>query len=256
MDIDQHKKQFGNQAENYTKYRKPYTNKLYDFLFSLVSENKKILDVACGTGKSTEQMVGDGIEVVGCDHDSLMIEEAKKQSIINNLPIKYIVADVENLPFKGQSFDVVTVGTAFHWFVNEKSISEIKRVLKNNGLFFVFWTMTTKEVPEEDSIPRSFYSSFKWDRVPAELRNLDYIANFLKENGFTNVGTKRINFTHNDTVEDQVGLMKTASNYELLSEKEKDRFIKELTDLLTLKLGNRPHFVYEEEVQICYGYNI
>ncbi len=255
MDIDKHKKQFGNQAENYTKHRKPYTHELYDLVFSIVPTTSiKILDVACGTGKSTEPMVRGGVEVIGCDHDPLMIVEAVKQAKIKNLPIQYLVADVENLPFENSNFDVVTVGTAFHWFVNEKSVTEIKRILKDKGLFFVFWTLTTKDVPEEDSIPGSFYKTFNWDKVPSELRNLDYISNFFKEQGFQNINTARIPFTHNDTIEEQVGLMKTASSYEILSDSEKERFVNELTELLTTKLGNRPYFTYEEEIQVCYGF--
>lgn len=255
MDINKHKKQFGNQAENYTKYRKPYEKELYEFLFSLVSgKNKRILDVACGTGKSTEPLLRNEIEVVGCDHDPLMIEEAKKQAVLKNLPITYVVAEAEKLPFIDSSFDVVTVGTAFHWFVNEKSIAEIKRVLKSNGLFFIYWTLTTKDIPEEDSIPGSFFASYNWERVPMELRDLNYISDFLTKQGFNDVAINRIPFSHFDTVEDQVGLMKTASSYDILSVSEKERFVKELTEILTAKLGNRPHFTYEEEIQICYGF--
>ena len=255
MDIEQHKNKFGNQAENYTKYRKPYTEKLFELLFSLTSEGeKKILDVACGTGKSTESLVRKDIEVFGCDHDPLMIAEAQKQAELKSLPINYIVAEVEHLTFSDKSFDVVTVGTAFHWFVNEKAITEIKRVLKDNGLLFVFWTLTTKDVPEEDSIPIEFFISFNWDKVPSKLRDLVYISNFFKEQGLKNINTARIPFSHNDTVEEQVGLMKTASSYEILSESEKGRFVKELTELLTTKLGNRPYFTYEEEIQVCYGF--
>jgi ubiquinone/menaquinone biosynthesis C-methylase UbiE len=183
-----------------------------------------------------------------------MIAEAHKQADIKKLPISYVVAEVEHLPFTDALFDIVTVGTAFHWFVNKKSIDEIKRVLKDGGLFFVFWTLTTKDRPEEDSVPGSFFRSFNWDKVPSELRDLDYISNFFKEQGFQNVTTARIPFTHNDTVEEQVGLMKTASSYEILSDSEKDRFITELTTILTKNLGNRPYFTYEEEIQVCYGY--
>ena len=255
MNIDKHKKQFGNQAENYTKYRKPYTEKLFELLFSLMPVGgKAILDIACGTGKSTEPLLRNGIKVFGCDHDPLMIAEAKKQAEIKGLPIEYSVADVENLPFADKSFDVVTVGTAFHWFVNEKSVTEIKRVLKDGGLFFVFWTLTTKDVPEEDSIPPSFFLSFNWERVPSELRNLGHISSFFKEQNFKSVSTAQIPFSQNDTVDDQVGLMKTASSYEILSEGDKERFTKELTELLTNKLGDRPHFTYEEEIQVCYGF--
>ncbi|MCX6703173.1 MAG: class I SAM-dependent methyltransferase [Candidatus Zambryskibacteria bacterium] len=159
MDIQKHHKQFGNQAENYTKYRKPYTDALHDFLFDRISKGeKRILDIACGTGKSTEPLVRGDTKVFGCDHDPLMIAEAEKQAELKKLDIEYKVADVESLPYEDAVFDVVTVGTAFHWFVNEKSVAEIKRVLKPNGILFTFWTLTVKDTPEEDSVPRSFFS--------------------------------------------------------------------------------------------------
>ena len=79
MEIDTIKKQFGNEAANYTKFRKPYPQELYDLLFSrFPQDGKKILDIACGTGKSTEPLLLSGLEVFGCDHDELMIEEAQK----------------------------------------------------------------------------------------------------------------------------------------------------------------------------------
>jgi len=255
MEIEKHKKQFGNQATNYTKYRRPYTEKVFELLFSHAPEGtNRILDIACGTGKSTEPLVREGVEVIGCDHDPLMLAEAEKQAQIKNLPIKYVVADVEQLPFEDCLFQIIVVGTAFHWFVNVASITEIKRVLQKGGLFFVFWTLTTKDVPEEDSIPGDFLQSFNWDKVPSQLRDLDHISGFFAENGFGEVSTARISFSHNDTVEDQVGLMRTASCYDLLSKDEQERFDTELTKILTVKLAERPFFTYEEEIQICYGF--
>jgi ubiquinone/menaquinone biosynthesis C-methylase UbiE len=254
MDLEKHKSKFGNQAENYTKYRRPYDTDLYELLFSLIPEgDKKILDVACGTGKSTEQLVRDGTEVFGVDIDPLMIDEARKQAVINNLSISYEVATAEKLPYPDDTFDAVTVGTAFHWFANEVAIAEIKRVLKKGGLLYIFWTLTTKDVPVEDSIPREILIKYNWEKVPQNLRDLDFISNLLKENGINNVATTRLPFSHNDTVEDQVGLMKTASSYEVLSEENKGKFIDELIAVLTKNLGNRTHFTYEEEIQVCYG---
>ncbi len=69
----------------------------------------------------------EGVELFGCDHDPRMIEEAKSQAAAKNLPISYSVAEVEHLPYEDNIFDAVTVGTAFHWFVNEASIKEILR---------------------------------------------------------------------------------------------------------------------------------
>lgn len=255
MKIDQHKNKFGNQAQNYTKYRRPYVEDLYRLFFSaLPSGSTKILDVACGTGKSTEPLLKEGVEVYGVDIDPLMIEEAKKQAQRKKLDINYSVAEVEHLPFEDEYFDAVTVGTAFHWFANKIALDEIKRVVKKGGILFIFWTLTTKDVPEEDSIPGDFLRSFNWDKVPPELRDLNNISKLLNEHGFRSVSTVRIPFVHTDTVEDQVGLMKTASCYDLLSEAEQKRFDTGLTEILTTKLGKRPYFTYEEEIQVCYGF--
>ncbi len=255
MEIEKHKKQFGNQAENYTRYRKPYIQGVHELLFSLLPEGSaKILDIACGTGKSTEPLAVKGVEIFGVDHDPLMIEEARKQASIKNLHINYSVSEVENLPFEDGYFDAITVGTAFHWFVNEKALSEIKRVLKDGGLLFIFWTLTTVDVPEEDSISREIFQQFNWEKVPQELRDLDFISAFLKQNGLHGVTTARLPFVHNDTVEDQVGLMKTSSSYEVLSEENKGKFVEAIINDLTMKLKERPYFTYEEEIQVCYGY--
>lgn len=255
MDIDKHKNKFGTQAENYTKYRLPYIPELSQTLFSLLAQKKgKILDVACGTGKSTEFLVSDNFEVYALDHDPLMIEEAKKQAKLKNLSIEYKIGLVEDLPYKDEEFEAVTVGTAFHWFANEKALSEMKRVLKPGGLLFIFWTLTTKDVPEEDSIPREIFQKYNWEKVPSELRDLDYISDLLRKNDFKSVETKRLPFSYNTTVGEIVGLMKTASSYEVLSEEDKESFIQDISEALTKNLGSREYFRYEEEIQVVYGF--
>lgn len=255
MQIDAHKKLFGSQAENYTRYRLPYIDETYSLFFSKLPEGStKILDIACGTGKSTEPLVRTGLEIYGVDHDSRMIAEAQKQAAQKNLPIHYAVAAVEHLPYADNTFDAITVGTAFHWFVNDAAIAEIQRVLKPGGLLFIYWTLTTKDVPEEDSIPREIFTAFNWERVPQELRNLDHIAAFLSAHGLEQVLCDRLPFTHNDTVDDQVGLMTTASSYEMLSEEDKKKFLNAIRTALTSQLGTRPYFTYEEEIQVVHGY--
>lgn len=255
MNLKKHKKTFGNLAKDYTKYRKPYTSKVFKSFFSLLSKKSaKILDIACGTGKSTEPLIKRGIEVFGVDHDERMIKEAKNQAKRKGLDISYAVAEVEQLPFEKEIFDAVTVGTAFHWFVNKKAIKEIARVIKPSGLVFIYWTLTTKDISEKDSVPASFYKKYKWERVPPKLRDLAHIKTFLEKNGFSDVSTVQIPFKHNDTIEDQVGLMKTASAYELLSPEDKNKFVKELTTIRKEGLGKRKYFTFEEEIQICYGY--
>jgi ubiquinone/menaquinone biosynthesis C-methylase UbiE len=94
-----------------------------------------ILDVGCGTGISTRQLIGNGFSISGCDADERMIQVAK--GIQNNRHIKYYQNHVDNLPFANTSFDAVTSFSSFHWFNTKKMMNEIKRVLKRHGPFVI-----------------------------------------------------------------------------------------------------------------------
>jgi ubiquinone/menaquinone biosynthesis C-methylase UbiE len=253
--IDTFKKLFGSQAENYTKFREPYPKELFELLLTLIPKDATtILDIACGTGKSSEPLLTTGLKVSACDHDNLMIVEAKKQAEIKGLAIDYVVSDAEHLPYPDAYFDVVTIGTAFHFFVNDSAMSEIKRVLKPKGLLFVYWTLTTKDIPEEDEIPSSIYRKYNWMKIPSELRDLDNISNVFKKADLNEVSVKRIPIKFNTTVEERIGLQTTSGTYELLSDEDKNKFLDEVKVVLTEKLGDRKFFTLEEEIQVCYGF--
>lgn len=250
-----YKKLFGPEAKNYTKYRTPYPEELFDFLISKIpNESKTILDIACGTGKSTEPLIATGLKVFGVDHDELMIEEAKDQAELKSLDIEYKVSETESLPFADNYFDVITIGTAFHFFANDIALAEIKRVLKPKGLLFVYWTLTTKDIPEEDDIPRAIFQKFNWVKIPSELRDLDNISNLFKNNNLQEVSTKSIPIAYNTSIEERVGLLTTSGFYETFSEEDKNAFLNDVREALTQKLGDRPYFSLEEEIQICYGF--
>ena len=255
MQHDSFKKLFGPEAKNYTKYRAPYPKELFDLLVEMMpKESTSILDIACGTGKSTEPLVALCPNVSGIDHDPQMIEEAKEQAKLRGLDINYAVGDAKHLSYSDESFDVVTVGTAFHFFVNELAMAEIKRVLKPKGLLFLYWTLTTKETPEEDDIPGNIFQKYNWIKVPAELRDTKNVSDFFRNFGFKKVSIERIPITYNTTVEERVGLQTTSGFYETLSAKDKKDFLKEVREVLTEKLGGRPYFTLEEEIQVCLGF--
>ncbi len=255
--MDEVKTQFGKQAEDYVKYRRPYPEELYNLFFSLLpGGRKKILDVACGPGNSTERLLRDGAEVFGCDIDPLMIDEARKQAKKKNLNIEYEVSSAEKLPYEDNSFDAINVGTAFHWFVNDTAVSEIKRVLKDEGMLFVFWTLKNKDMRVEEKAMSEIFMKYNFPKLPPELRDLEYISNFFSTNGFQNVSTKHIAITHEATVEDRVGLEKTNGGYGLLSAEDKNKFIAEITQALNASLHGSKSFTVEEDLQIVYGFKL
>jgi SAM-dependent methyltransferase len=125
---------FGSLVKNYEKARKGYPTEVIEYLKKEIKVTKPlILDLGCGTGIASRQLVEIG-KVVGCDKNRVMLAHAKKH---NTNKIKYVLGSAEKLPFKDNTFDVVTSFSSFHWFNNKKSLRQIKRVLKPDGVLFI-----------------------------------------------------------------------------------------------------------------------
>jgi SAM-dependent methyltransferase len=65
----------------------------------------RVLDVACGTGKSFAPLVGRGYDVWACDISPAMVERARRCAGID--PDRVLVADMRDLPKLG-AFELVT----------------------------------------------------------------------------------------------------------------------------------------------------
>ena len=126
---------FGDFVKEYERARRSYPLEVFRYFQQAVDiKNPFILDLGCGTGISTRQLVSLG-RVVGCDPDSIMLTAARGHKTPTG--IKYVVGKANKLPFRDAVFDVVTAFAAFHWFNDKKSIAEIRRVLKPGGIVFI-----------------------------------------------------------------------------------------------------------------------
>jgi ubiquinone/menaquinone biosynthesis C-methylase UbiE len=111
----------------------------YDFVFSTISITPatKLLDVGCGTGYFCTLASEKGANVTGLDATPEFIEVAKKR-----LPTaKFLVGEMEALPFADNSFDVVCGFNSFQYAANTKNaLIEAKRVLNKDGkLVTLIW---------------------------------------------------------------------------------------------------------------------
>lgn len=102
--------------------------------FSTLS-GKRVLDIAIGTGWSTEQLARAGAIVSGIDLTPKAIEISQKRWKVRGVPPADLrVADAQNLPYPDGTFDFVLAwGCLMHMPDTEKAISEIYRVLKPGG---------------------------------------------------------------------------------------------------------------------------
>jgi len=99
----------------------------------------KILDVPTGTGILTYEKYKklNNSKIICMDYSNDMLGIAKARFENNNLNnIECKQGDVGNIPYENETFDLVLSMNGFHVFPDkEKAFMEIKRVLKNNGLF-------------------------------------------------------------------------------------------------------------------------
>jgi ubiquinone/menaquinone biosynthesis C-methylase UbiE len=258
MNLSKQKQVFGSYAKDYQKYRRYYNTKLYKLLSSIIkkqfaSKELSILDVGCGTGKSTVPLlkIGNRNKIFGVDPDTRMLKEAKVQTKKEHLPISYVEGNVESLPFKKESFDVLTVGTAFHWFATKKTLKEIQRVLKKNGLVFVYWSMERKDNPP--TIGRELYKKFVWKAVPQKLRDIKHIKKLFMNSNLSSVKTTTIPFESKYTVEQYVGGLKTSSMYALMSTSQKKGFSESMFKAFKKEVRGK-YYKIKSEMLVCYGF--
>lgn len=112
---------------------------------------KIILDVATGTGDfAIESLSLKPKKVVGIDISNGMLDKGrikiKKNKQEDIIELKY--GDSENIPFKDNYFDAITVAFGVRNFENlEKGLSEMKRVLKPGGMAVVLEFSKPKAFP-------------------------------------------------------------------------------------------------------------
>jgi len=115
-----------------------------------IQKNKKVLDVASGTGESACYIAENfGCEVVGVDTSEYMVERAKRKAMDRGLSIEFRKADAHNLPFKDNTFDVVISECTTCLLDKEKAISEMVRVVKSGGYVGIHDVCWREGTPEE-----------------------------------------------------------------------------------------------------------
>lgn len=92
-----------------------------------------MLELATGTGLIAKSMATSAAHIEATDASPEMIAQAKRGN--RSAKLHFSVEDMFHLPYADESFDVVIVSNALHIVPEpEKALSEIRRVLKNDGV--------------------------------------------------------------------------------------------------------------------------
>ncbi len=91
---------------------------------------ERVLDLAAGTGTSSEPYDADGVQVVPCDFSLGMLEVGKARR--PDLP--FVAGDATQLPFADESFDAVTISFGLRNVTDTpRALAEMARVVRPGG---------------------------------------------------------------------------------------------------------------------------
>ncbi len=104
-------------------------------------EGKRVLEVACGTGRFTTMLADQGADIVGLDISREMLEQGRRKVREAGLSdrVEFMRGDASRLPFPDDHFDSVVAMRFFHLMDEpEPFIRELRRVSKDQVFFDTF----------------------------------------------------------------------------------------------------------------------
>ena len=156
----------------------------YDRMYALlrpVVRDKTVLELAAGTGLIAKHIANAAEYIEVTDASEQMIRQAERENHAENL--HFSVQDMFCLPYADAAFDVVIVSNALHIVPQpEKSLREIKRVLKDDGVL-IAPTFTHAENSFLGKI-KAFFMNLAGFPLHSKWTSEEYLK-FLQQNDWT-----------------------------------------------------------------------
>ena len=185
---------FSNRVENYVKYRPDYPPQILNVFRDEMNldKNSVIADIGSGTGISSKLFLENGNKVYGVEPNAAMRGAAEKflREFENFTSVE---GTAENTTLEENSVDLVVAAQAFHWFDNDDSRREFKRILKNGGFAALIWNErqldTNEFLKEYEKILIEYGTDY--EKVRHDNINRENLAKFFQAE-FRHFTTKNI----------------------------------------------------------------
>ncbi len=187
-----------------------------------LNKYKKIIDVACGTGRIAIPLSKSGYTLLGIDNNKDFINQAKKEALNNFTNINFINSDYRDLPDILEFDAAIFIYSSFGYFSDRENIKLLRSIntrLRDNGLIILdnlnyYWAKNK---------PEGF-----WKDLTTRFED-----NFLKLHNFSQIKRLRL-ITEDDKYEKTTykvrynsGKIQTASfKQRLFNKQDMDNFLK------------------------------
>jgi SAM-dependent methyltransferase len=112
-------------------------------------EDKRVLEIACGTGRFTVMLAERGADITGLDISGPMLQEGREKAQAAGVDdhLEFMRGDAARLPFPDNHFDTVFAMRFFHLAdTPAKFLAEMARVSKDQVFFDTFNRFSTRSL--------------------------------------------------------------------------------------------------------------
>ncbi|PAU95558.1 SAM-dependent methyltransferase [Aliifodinibius salipaludis] len=125
-------KRFSKQADLYAKFRPDYPDKMYEFIFKHLNQQRIAWDCATGSGQVAGYLSNHFDQVFANDISKEQLSYAPEKANIT-----YLNTPAEHSGLPDDTFDLITIAQAIHWLNFDQFYNEVRRTAAQNGLLAV-----------------------------------------------------------------------------------------------------------------------
>jgi ubiquinone/menaquinone biosynthesis C-methylase UbiE len=130
---------FGRTVADYERHRPGFPDAFFSVLAARgwVESGQRALDLGTGTGSVAIGLAEAGLDVIGLDISSELLDGARHAANSRSLDMRFVEGSAEATGQEDDSFDVVTAGQCWWWFDSDAAAKEAKRVLRPGGRLII-----------------------------------------------------------------------------------------------------------------------
>jgi len=226
---------FDRIAEDYDRVRSGYPTSLVDMACAgagLVA-GSHVVEVGCGTGKLTQELVRHGLRVEAIDPGGALVEIARRR--LREYNVTFHLGRFEDVELPAASFDAVFSATAFHWVDPRVGWTKAARLLRPHGVLALLAEVggslgelepdvlaAWREVLPEAAAWVSRDAATLWSGAEARLADVSELWSWLMKREiaspdagklFVDVRLETVPVTRVESVEQVLALVRTQSAY-------------------------------------------
>lgn len=159
---------FSGQSDQYAAFRPDYPAALFEYILQFVPGRGNAWDCGTGNGQVASALAGYFKQIYATDISENQLQQAKSHP-----QIQFRKESAEAITAPDNTFDLVTVAQAIHWFDFDAFYAEVKRTAKPGALLAVLGYGLLKINPAVDVVISELYTSLLGNYWDPERRYID-----------------------------------------------------------------------------------